>query len=106
LPGPEPDWPAAGTPGGALIALLTELTARGMAPSGMNLTRVQGSLTLRGGLAVRYACGWLGWPTGRTSQCGRPLHDAHDAAGAARRLASTLAVRAAQGQTAGEDMVA
>lgn len=82
--------PITGTPGGALVALLQELTARGLPPTGMSLTRLQGTLTLPGGLAVRYACGWLGWPSGRTSQRGRPLHalhDAHDAAGAARRLA-------------------
>lgn len=112
LPGPvpEPGWPLPGTPGGALIALMSELTARGVSPSGMNLTRLQGTLILRGGVSVRYSCGWLAWPTGRTSQRGRPLHtlhDAHDAAGAARRLARTPALRTAtHRQATGEDVEA
>lgn len=92
--------PITGTPGGALVALLQELTARGLPPIGMSLSRLQGTLTLPGGLAVRYACGWLGWPSGRTSQRGRPLHalhDAHDAAGAARRLARMPAHQGATG---------
>lgn len=88
--------PVTGTPGAALVTLLQELTARGLPPIGMSLSRLQGTLTLPGGLAVRYACGWLGWPTGRTSRRGRALHalhDAHDAAGAARRLARMPAQR-------------
>jgi anti-sigma regulatory factor (Ser/Thr protein kinase) len=91
--------PVTETPGGALVALREELTARGLPPVDMSLTRLQGILTLPGGLAVRYACGWLGWPIGRTSQRGRPLHalhDAHDAAGAARRLARTPAAQSVQ----------
>jgi anti-sigma regulatory factor (Ser/Thr protein kinase) len=99
--------PVTGTPGGALVALLEELTARGLPPVGMNLTRLQGTLTLPGGLAVRYAYGWLGWPTGRTSQQGRPLHalhDAQDVAGAARRLARMPAAQTVQGQTATGDV--
>jgi hypothetical protein len=109
-PLPGPGWPVRGTPGGALAALMSELTARGVSPAGMNLTRLQGTLILRGGVAVRYSCGWLGWPTGRTSQRGRPLHtlhEAHDAAGAARRLALTPALRtASQRQATGEDVEA
>jgi anti-sigma regulatory factor (Ser/Thr protein kinase) len=96
-----------GTPGGALVALLEELTARGLPPVGMNLTRLQGTLTLPGGLAVRYAHGWLGWPTGRTSRQGRPLHalhDAHDTAGAARRLVRMPGAQTVQGQTATGDV--
>jgi anti-sigma regulatory factor (Ser/Thr protein kinase) len=101
--------PVTGTPGGALVALLKELTARGLPPVGMNLSRLQGTLTLPGGLAVRYACGWLGWPTGRTSRRGRPLHalhEAHDAAGAARRLARMPAAQTVQGQRATGDVEA
>ena len=108
--GRGPGWPVAGTPGGALTGLMRELTARGVSPSGMNLTRLQGTLTLRGGVAVRYSCGWLAWPTGRISQRGRPLHTlhaAHDAAGAARRLASTPALQStAHRQATGEDVEA
>lgn len=99
----EPGGPGqAGTPGGTLIELLRELTARGLAPAGMSLSRLEGTLILPGGLAIRYGCGWLGWPTGRTSQRGRPLHTlhgAHDVAGAARRLARSPA-RAVAGQAA------
>ena len=101
VPG-RPGWPLPGSPGGALIALMSELTARGLPPAGMNLTRLQGTLILRGGVAVRYSCGWLAWPTGRTSQRGRPLHtlhDAHDAACAARRLATTPALQTAAAST-------
>lgn len=92
--GPRPRWPIAGTPGGSLIALVRELTAHGVAPVGMSLSRLEGTLILPGGLAIRYGCGWLGWPTGRTSQQGRPLHTlhgTHDLAGAARRVARALA---------------
>ena len=98
--------PVTETPGGALVALLAELTARGLPPVDMSLTRLQGTLTLPGGLAVRYACGWLGWPIGRTSQRGRPLHalhDAHDAAGAARRLALMPAAQPVQRPCATSD---
>ena len=98
--GEPPAQPTTGTPGGALVALLQELTARGLPPTGMSLSRLQGTLTLPGGLAVRYACGWLGWPSGRTSQRGRPLHalhNAHDVAGAARRLARMPAHQGAAG---------
>lgn len=93
----------AGTPGGTLIALLRELTARGLAPAAMSLSRLEGTLILPGGLAIRYGCGWLSWPTGRISQRGRPLHTlhgAHDVAGAARRLARTPAASTVAGQTA------
>jgi hypothetical protein len=92
--GPGPRWPIAGTPGGSLIALVRELTAHGVAPVGMSLSRLEGTLILPSGLAIRYGCGWLGWPTGRTSQQGRPLHTlhgTHDLAGAARRVARALA---------------
>jgi hypothetical protein len=78
------------TPGRALITLLGELGARGLPVRGMTLTRLQGALTLPGGLAVSYCCGWLVWPAGRPSGRGRPLHtlhNAHDPVGAARRLA-------------------
>jgi hypothetical protein len=98
-----------GTAGGALIALLRELTARGLAPAGMSLNRLEGSLILPGGLAIRYGCGWLGWPTGRTSERGRPLHTlhgAHDVAGAARRLARTPAASAVVGQAASGEVEA
>ena len=92
LPLPEQPGgrPVTLTPGGALIALLGELAACGLPVTGMNLTRLQGTLTLPGGLAVSYCCGWLAWPAGRPSGRGRPLHtlhNAHDPAGAARRLA-------------------
>lgn len=109
LPSPDPGHrPVTGTPGGALIALMEELTRRGFPPAGMNLTRLHGTLTLPSGLAIRYTCGWLTWPTGHTNQRGRPLHalhDAHDSAGAARRLASTAQLRTAQEQatTAGPE---
>jgi hypothetical protein len=78
------------TPGRALVTLLGELDACGLPVTGMNLTRLQGTLTLPGGLAVSYCCGWLVWPAGGPSGRGRPLHtlhNAHDPAGAARRLA-------------------
>jgi hypothetical protein len=58
----------------------------------MNITRLQGSVTVGGGLQVRYSCGWLIWSAGRLSQQGRPLHtlhNAHDPAGAAKRLAGS-----------------
>lgn len=77
------------TPGRALITLLGELSTRDLPVRGMTLTRLQGALTLPGGLAVSYCCGWLVWPAGRPSSRGRPLHtlhNAHDPAGAARRL--------------------
>ena len=96
----DPDREA-GTPGGALIGLLRELTVRGVEPAGMSLSRLGGTLILPGGLAIRYGCGWLGWPTGRVSQRGRPLHTvhgAHDVAGAARRLARTPAASAVAGR--------
>jgi hypothetical protein len=78
------------TPGRALVTLLAELDACGLPVTGMSLTRLQGTLTLPGELAVSYCCGWLVWPAGRPSGRGRPLHtlhNAHDPAGAARRLA-------------------
>jgi hypothetical protein len=78
------------TPGRALIALLAELAACGLPVAGMTITRLQGTLTLPGGPVVRYCCGWLVWPTDRSSHRGRPLctlHSAHEPAGAARRLA-------------------
>ena len=93
---PVPAGPTPGhcPPGGsvcrALAALLAELDARGMATAGMTITRLQGTLTLAGGPAVGYRCGWLFWPAGRLSRSGRPLYSAHraqDPAGAARRLA-------------------
>ncbi len=93
-PGGRPVPPA---PGRALIALLGELAARGLPVTGMCLTRLQGTLTLPGGLAVSYCCGWLAWPSGRPSGRGRPLHtlhNAHDPAGAARRLAGCARGRA------------
>lgn len=93
---PMPAGPAAGhcPPAGsacrALAALLAELDARGMATSGMTITRLQATLTLADGPDVGYRCGWLFWPAGRLSRGGRPLYAAHraqDPAGAARRLA-------------------
>ncbi len=93
---PVPAGPAAGhgLPGGgagrALAALLAELQARRLATAGLTITRLQGTLTLAGGPAVAYRCGWLFWPAGRLSRGGRPLYTAHraqDPAGAARRLA-------------------
>jgi hypothetical protein len=80
-------------PGQALIALLTELAARGLPVTGMTITRLQGTLSLADGQVVRYCCGWLLWSAGRSSYCGRPLHtlhNAHDAAGAARRLSQSM----------------
>jgi serine/threonine-protein kinase RsbW len=80
------------TPSQALGALFTELAARGRGVRGMTVTRFEGTLTLYGGPAVRYRCGWLTWPAGRLSARGRPLltvHNAADPAGAARRLAGT-----------------
>jgi hypothetical protein len=68
-----------------------------------------GALILPGGLAIRYGCGWLGWPTGRISQRGRPLHTlhgAHDVAGAARRLARTPAASTVSGQAASGEVEA
>ena len=53
----------------------------------MAITRLQGTLTLPGGPVVSYCCGWLLWPTDRSSHRGRPLHtlhSAHDPADAAR----------------------
>lgn len=79
-------------PSQALGALFTELAARGRGVRGMTVTRFEGTLTLAGGPAVRYRCGWLTWPAGRLSARGRPLltvHNAGDPAGAARRLAGT-----------------
>jgi hypothetical protein len=95
LPLPEQPGgrPVTLTPGRALIALLGELDACGLPVTGMNLTRLQGTLTLPDGLAVSYCCGWLAWPAGRPSGRGRPLHtlhNAHDPAGAARRLAGCV----------------
>jgi len=90
--------PAEGEPGGqaatmtparALAALLTELATCGLPVTGMTITRLQGTLTLPGGPVVCYCCGWLVWPTDRSSHGGRPLHTLHNArdpAGAARRL--------------------
>jgi hypothetical protein len=78
------------TPGRALIALHAELAACGLPAADLTITRLNGLLTLAGGLAVRYCCGWLVWPAGRLSRQGRPqhtLHSAQDPAGAARRLA-------------------
>jgi len=79
-----------GSAGRALAALRAELDDRGMATQGMTITRLQGTMTLAGGPAVGYRCGWLFWPAGRLSRGGRPLYAAHraqDPAGAARRLA-------------------
>jgi hypothetical protein len=86
----EQGSPTAMTPGRALAALLAELAACGVPVTGMIITRLQGTLTLPGGPVVCYCCGWLVWPTDRSSHRGRPLnalHSAHDPAGAARRLA-------------------
>ena len=88
LPAQPGGRPVTLTPGRALIALLGELDACGLPVTGMNLTRLQGTLTLPGGLAVSFCCGWLAWPAGRPSGRGRPLHtlhNAHDPAGAARQ---------------------
>jgi hypothetical protein len=86
----EPGSPATTmTPARALTALLAELAAGGQPVTGMAITRLQGTLTLPGGPAVCYCCGWLVWPTDRSSQRSRTLHtlhSAHDPAGAARRL--------------------
>jgi hypothetical protein len=73
-----------------LAALRTELIACGVAAVSMNLTRLQGSLTLTGDSVVGYFSGWLLWPTGRLSRRGQPVyavHPAGDPSGAARRLA-------------------
>ncbi len=90
LPDDQPGgWPVTLTAGRALIALLAGLAARGQPAAGMNLDRLRATLTLPGGVTVRYCCGWLAWPAGRPSRRGRPLHTlhpAHDPAGAARRL--------------------
>jgi hypothetical protein len=83
-------WPELMPPGRALEGLRVELAAWGLATAGMTITRLQGTLTLAGGPAVEYRCGWLFWPAGRLSRGGRPLYAAHraqDPAGAARRLA-------------------
>jgi hypothetical protein len=77
-------------PGRALGGLRAELAARGLATAGMAVTRLQGTLTMTGGLSVVCCCGWLFWPAGRLSAGGRPLYAVHragDPAGAARRLA-------------------
>jgi hypothetical protein len=60
-------------PGRALEGLRVELAAWGLATAGMTITRLQGTLTLAGGPAVEYRCGWLFWPAGRLSRGGRPL---------------------------------
>ena len=87
----EPGSPAAPmTPARALAALLAELATCNLPGTDMAITRLQGTLTLPGGPVVSYCCGWLVWPTDRSSHRGRPLHtlhSAHDPAGAARRLA-------------------
>ncbi|MGI8445792.1 MAG: hypothetical protein ACR2MP_01115 [Streptosporangiaceae bacterium] len=86
-------WQSPATHGlswGALRALLGELDACGLHASGMVITRLQGTLTLTGGVTVRCCSGWLVWPTGRASRQGRPLqtlHSVYDPSGAARRLA-------------------
>ncbi len=88
------------TPGWALIALHAELAARGLPAADMTITRLNGILTIAGGQAVRYCCGWLLWPAGRLSRQGRPLHTLHsaqDPAGAARRLALPSATRPVAG---------
>jgi hypothetical protein len=77
-------------PWGALTALLGELNACGLHATGMVITRLQGTLTLPGGVTVQCCSGWLVWSTGRASRQGRPLHtlhSVHDPSGAARRLA-------------------
>ncbi|HUY50825.1 MAG TPA: ATP-binding protein [Streptosporangiaceae bacterium] len=74
-PAPGHCLPADGA-GRALAALRAELDARGMATAGMTITRLQGTLTLAGGPAVGYRCGWLFWPAGRLSRGGRPLYAA------------------------------
>jgi hypothetical protein len=93
---PVPAGPAPGhclpahSAGRALAALRAEMDARGMATAGMTITRLQGTMTLAGGPAVSYRCGWLFWPACRPSLDGRPLYAAHraqDPADAARRLA-------------------
>lgn len=91
------------TPSQALGALFTELAARGRGVRGMTVTRFEGTLTLSGGPAVRYRCGWLTWPAGRLSARGRPLltvHNAADPVGAARRLAGTEPTRTEPAATA------
>ncbi|HUY47285.1 MAG TPA: hypothetical protein VMV92_16400 [Streptosporangiaceae bacterium] len=82
---------AAGTtaPVLALAALRTELAARRMTVSGLAVTRLQGTMTLASGPAVRYRSGWLIWPAGPADGPGSPplaIHRADDPAGAARRL--------------------
>jgi hypothetical protein len=78
------------TPARALAALLAELATSNLPGTDMAITRLQGTLTLPGRPVISYCCGWLLWPTDRSSHRGRPLHtlhSAHDPAGAARRLA-------------------
>jgi hypothetical protein len=81
----------AATPGRALMALRAELAGIGVTVTGMTVTRLSGTLTVPGGLVVRYCCGWLMWSAGRPSRRRRPLqaiHSAHDPSGAALKLAS------------------
>jgi hypothetical protein len=83
-------WPELRPAGRALAWLRSELAVRGLAATGMTITRLQGTLTLADGLTVQYRDGWLFWPAGRLSSSGRPLHAIHPAgrsSGAARRLA-------------------
>lgn len=81
------------TPVRSLAALRAELAALGVTTSGLAVTRLQGTLTLAGGPAIRYRRGWLIWPAGPADGLGRPAiatHRAEDPAGAARRLAARI----------------
>lgn len=87
-------WPRELTPVQVLAALRAELAIRGVAITGMTLTRLGGVLILPGGFNVVCRSGWLWWRLGRLSGNGRQLHAIHpadDPVGAARRLVLLLA---------------
>jgi hypothetical protein len=77
----------------ALVALRSELGARGVRADAMVLARWHGQLSTARGPAVWYAAGWFWWPAGRVGRGGQPvcaIHDAGDPIGAARRLQRTV----------------
>ncbi len=87
-------WPRDLTPVLVLAALRAALAIRGVAITGMTLTRLGGVLILPGGFNVMCRSGWLWWRLGRLSGTGRPLHAIHpadDPVGAARRIVLLLA---------------
>jgi hypothetical protein len=80
----------------ALVALRSELGARGVRADSMVLARWHGQLSTASGPAVWYAAGWFWWPAGRAGRGGQPvyaIHDAGDSAGAARRMQRTVAMQ-------------